>query len=224
VGKLLYAAGVPRTVVGVVENIPHNAYGADSPQTFIPHVQFAGNRNWALIQAVSFQGEPETLVSSLREQLRAVDPNLVLFRVRPMEELLADEVARQRFSMLLMGVFAGMALILAAIGIYGVLAYLVSQRGHEIGIRMALGAEPRDVRWLVVRQGMVLAGVGILVGTLVAGYLSQFLRTLVFEARLADPVVFGSVAVALGLTALLAAYVPARRATRVDPAAAFRGK
>ncbi len=224
IGKLLYAAGVPRRVVGVVENVPHDVYGAESPQTFIPHVQFAGNRNWALIQAVSYQRDPSSLVSSVREELRAVDPNLVLFRVRPMEDLLAGGVARQRFSLLLMGVFAGIALLLAAVGIYGVLAYLVGQRVHEIGIRMALGAEPGDVRWLVVRQGMFLAGSGIFICLLAAGYLGQFLRSLVFEARLADPMVFGGVALGLGITALVAAYIPARRATRVDPAVAFRGK
>ena len=223
-GKLLYAAGGARTVVGVVENVPHDPFGAVSPQTYIPHEQFAWNRNWALIQAVSFQGDPVSLVPAIREELRAVDPNLVLFRVRSMEELLVDGVARQRFSMLLMGVFAGMALLLAAVGIYGVLSYLVSQRGHEIGIRMALGADPGDVRWLVIRQGMVLAGIGITVGVILAGYLSRFLQSLAFEARLADPLVFGGVAVGLALTALLAAYLPARRATRVDPANAFRGE
>jgi predicted permease len=223
VGKLLYAAGGPRTVVGVVENVPHDPFGAVSPRTYIHHDQFAGNRNWALIQAVSFQGDPGELVSAVREELRGVDPSLVLFRVRSMEDLVVDGVAGQRFSMLLMGIFAGMALLLAAVGIYGVLSYLVNQRGHEIGIRMALGAEPGDVRWLVVRQGMVLAGAGIGVGLVTAGYLTQFLRSLVFEARLADPLVFGGVAVGLGLTALLAAFLPARRATRVDPASAFRG-
>lgn len=224
VGKLLYAAGEARTVVGVVENVPHDPFGAVSPQVYVRHDQFAGNRNWALIQAVSFEGDPGSLVSSVREELRVVDPNLVLFRVRSMEDLLVDGVARQRFSMLLMGIFAGMALLLAAVGIYGVLSYLVSQRGHEIGIRMALGAEPGDVRWLVVRQGMVLAGAGISVGIVSAAYLSRFLRSLVFEARLADPLVFGGVALGLGLTAFLAAYVPARRATRVHPASAFRGE
>jgi predicted permease len=224
VGKVLYAAGGPRTVVGVVENVPHDPFGSVSPQTYIPHDQFAGNRNWALIQAVAFQGDPDSLVPSVREELRAVDPNLVLFRVRSMEDLLATGLGRQRFSTLLMGVFAGMALLLAAVGIYGVLSYLVSQRGHEIGIRMALGADPGDVRWLVIRQGMMLAGVGITVGVVLAGYLSRFLQSLAFEARLADPLVFGGVAVGLALTALLAAYLPARRATRVDPANAFRGE
>ncbi|MGW8265781.1 MAG: ABC transporter permease [Longimicrobiales bacterium] len=223
VGKLLWAAGEARTIVGVVENVPHDVFGAVSAQTYIHHNQFAGNRNWALIQAVSFQGDPADLVAAVREELRGVDPSLVLFRVRSMEDLLVDGVARQRFSMLLMGIFAGMALLLAAVGIYGVLSYLVSQRGHEIGIRMALGADPGNVRWLVVRQGMMLAGAGIGVGLVTAGYLSRFLRSLVFEARLADPLVFGGVAVGLGLTALLAAYLPARRATRVDPATAFRG-
>jgi len=223
-GKLLWAAGEARRVVGVVENVPHDPYGSVSPQTYIHHNQFAGNRNWALIQAVSVQGRPESLVPGIREELRGVDPDLVLFRVRSMEDLLAEGVGRQRFSMLLMGVFAGMALILASVGIYGVLAYLVSQRSHEIGIRMALGAEPGTVRWMVVRTGLTLAGSGILIGALSAVYLGRCLRSVVFEVRVGDPILFGIVALGLGLTALLAAYLPARRATRVDPAASCRGE
>jgi len=224
VGKLLYAAGSPRTVVGVVEDVPHDAVGSGSPQTYIHHNQFASNRNWALIQTVAFEGDSGALVSAIREELRRVDPDLVLFRVRTMESVLAGGIARERFSMLLMGVFSVMALLLAAIGIYGVLSYLVSQRSHEIGIRMALGAAPRDVRRLVVGQGMVLAGVGIGAGMLAALFLGRWLRSMVFQVEVTDPWVFGLVAVGLTVTTWVSAYLPARRATRVDPAAAFRGE
>jgi putative ABC transport system permease protein len=164
------------------------------------------------------------MVSSIRDELRAVDPNLVLFRVRTMDDVLAGGIARERFSMLLMGLFSGMALLLAALGIYGVLSYLVSQRSHEIGIRMALGAEPSTVRGLVVGQGLVLAGAGMGVGILGALFFGRWLRSIVFEVRVMDPWVLGIVALGLGLTAWAAAYLPARRATRVDPAAAFRGE
>lgn len=222
VGKRLWAAGDDRTVVGVVEDVPHDPFGSISPQVFIPHDQFAENRNWALIQTVAYQGDEGSLTGSIREALRAVDPNLVLFRVRSMDDLLAGGVARQRFSMLLMGLFAGIALLLATMGIYGVLSYLVGQRRHEIGIRMALGAEPGSVRWMVVRQGLILAGIGIGVGIVTAGYLGRFLRSMVFEARLADPLVVAAAALGLVGAAFLAAYVPARRATRVSPARAFR--
>ena len=224
VGKVLYAAGTPRTIVGVVESVPHDPSGSLSPQTYIHHNQHAGNRNWAMIQAVSHQGDSGAMVSSIRDELRAVDPNLVLFRVRTMDDVLAGGIARERFSMLLMGLFSGMALLLAALGIYGVLSYLVSQRSHEIGIRMALGAEPRTVRGLVVGQGLVLAGAGMGVGILGALFFGRWLRSIVFEVRVMDPWVLGIVALGLGLTAWAAAYLPARRATRVDPAAAFRGE
>lgn len=224
IGKMIYAAGTGRTVVGVVETVPHDAIGSPSPQTFIHHNQFSGNRNWALIQTVAFDGDPGGLVSSIREELRTVDPNLVLFRVRTMDEILAGGVARERFTMLLMGLFSGMALLLAALGIYGVLSYLVNQRSHEIGIRMALGAEPGDVRGLVVGQGMILAGAGIGVGIVGALFLGRWLRSIVFEVPVSDPWVFGIVAGGLALTAWFAAYLPARRATRVDPATAFRGE
>ena len=224
VGKLLYAAQSARTIVGVVEDVPHDIRGTPSPQTFIHHNQFAGNRNWALIQTVSFDGDPGSLVASLREDLRAVDPNLVLFRVRTMDEIMAGGVAKERFTMFLMGLFSGMALLLAVLGIYGVLSYLVNQRSHEIGIRMALGAEPGDVRGLVVGQGMILAGSGIGVGILGALILGRWLQSIVFEVRVSDPWVIGIVAGGLALMAWVAAYLPARRATRVDPAAAFRGE
>ena len=223
-GKVLYAAGSPRRVVGVVEDVPHDAVGTASPKTYIHHNQFADNRNWALIQTVAFQGDAGDMVSTIREELRRVDPNLVLFRVRTMENVLGGEIATERFSMVLMGIFSILALLLAAVGIYGVLSYLVSQRRHEIGIRMALGAEHKNVRGLVVKQGMLLAGVGVVVGAVVALFLGRWLQSIVFQVEVTDPLVFGLVAMGLILTTWLAAYLPARRATRVDPAVAFRGE
>ncbi len=224
VGKVLYAAGSPRRVVGVVEDVPHDAVGTASPKTYIHHNQFAENRNWALIQTVAFQGDAGDMVSTIREELRRVDPNLVLFRVRTMENVLGGEIATERFSMVLMGIFSILALLLAAVGIYGVLSYLVSQRRHEIGIRMALGAGHKNVRGLVVKQGMLLAGVGVVVGAVVALFLGRWLQSIVFQVEVTDPLVFSLVAMGLDLTTWLAAYLPARRATRVDPAVAFRGE
>lgn len=224
VGSTLLVANEERRIIGVVENIPFDPFGEISPKVYILHDQYAGNRNWAMIQTVATRGNPEALVPALREVLRSVDPNLVLFRVRTMEDLLSASISQQRFSLTLMLVFAGMALLLAALGIYGVLSYLVSQRRHEIGIRMALGARRANVRRLVVGQGMMMAGAGILVGLAAAIYLSRWLRALVFQVEVTDPWVFGFVAAALAATAWLAAYLPARRATRVDPATAFRGE
>jgi putative ABC transport system permease protein len=224
IGKLLYAAGEPRRVVGVVENVPHDPAGSLSPQTYIHHNQFADNRNWALIQTVAFDGDPAPLIPVIRRELREVDPNLVLFRIRTMEEVLAGGIARERFSMILMGMFSGMALLLAVIGIYGVLSFLVSQRRHEIGIRMALGAEPRSVRGLVVSQGMTMAGLGIGAGILGALLLGRWLQSIVFQVDVADPWVIGIAATIFTAIAWFAAYLPARRATRVDPSMTFRGK
>ncbi len=131
-------------------------------------------------------------------------------------------IAREKFTFLLMGIFAAVALSLATVGIYGVLAYSVTQRTREIGIRMALGADLRAVRWAVVRHGAILAAVGISGGLLGAFALSQLLRSLLFEVRVRDPLTFTVVPITLALVALLAGYIPARRATKVDPIEVLR--
>ncbi len=223
VGATMSVAGGDRTIIGVVEDVPYDPYGEVSEKVYVPHAQYADNRNWAMIQTVAAEGDPGPLANAIREELRQVDPNLVLFRVRPMEEILGASLSRQSFSLLLMGVFAGMALLLAALGLYGVLSFLVSQRTHEIGIRMALGAQVSDVRRLVVGQGMALVGGGILLGLGAAVYLSRWLRALVFQVQVTDPPVLGAVTLILASVAWFAAYLPARRATRVDPASAFKG-
>ena len=224
VGRMVLAAGSPRRVVGVAEDTPHDALGALSPKAYIPHPQFADNRNWALIQVVAFRGDPNNIQRAVREELEAMDPNLVLFRPRTMGELLGANLASQRFSLVLMGVFAAMALALAALGIYGVLSYMVSERSHEIGIRMALGAQGPTVRRMVIGRAMAMAGAGIGIGLALALYLSRWLESMVFQVEVADPMVFGAVALGLGVMAWVAAFLPARRATRVDPARAFRSE
>ena len=141
-----------------------------------------------------------------------------------MEDILGANLASQRFSLVLMGIFAAMALGLAALGIYGVLSYLVSQRRHEIGIRMALGAQGPNVRNMVIGRAMTMAATGVGIGLVLALYLSRWLESLVFDVEVVDPVVFGGVALGLAATAWLSAYLPARRATQVDPARAFRSE
>jgi predicted permease len=206
VGRVVLAAGTPRRVVGIVEDVPHDAFGTLSPKAYIPHPQFADNRNWALIQTVSFQGSAANVQRAIREELRAMDPNLVLFRPRTMDQLLGASLGSQRFSLVLMGAFAVMALALAALGIYGVLSYLVSQRGHEIGIRMALGAQGAHVRRMVIGRAMAMAGAGTVIGLALAFYLSRWLESMVFEVDVVDPLVFGGVALGLTATAWLAAF------------------
>lgn len=221
-GKLIRVGGAERVVVGVVEDVPSDAFGEVAPKVYIPHAQFADDRNWALTQTLSFQGDLGVLISRLRQELGAVDPNLVLFRVRPLENVLGGALTQQRFSVLLMEAFAGLALLLAIIGIYGVLSYLVSQRKHEIGVRIALGAGTGAVRRMLVREGLVLSGIGVILGLGLAVYLSRWLQALVFEIEVADPWLFCAVALSLGGVAGVASYLPAQQATRVDPASAFR--
>jgi predicted permease len=221
-GKLIRVGGAEWVVVGVVENVPSDAFGEVAPKVYIPHAQFADDRNWALTQTLSYQGDLGVLTSRLRQELGAVDPNLVLFRVQTLEDVLGAALIQQRFSLLLMEAFAGLALLLAVIGIYGVLSYLVSQRRHEIGVRIALGAGTGTVRRMVMREGMVLSGIGVTLGLGLALYLSRWLQALVFEVEVVDPWLFGAVALCLAGVAGAASYLPARQATRVDPAAAFR--
>ncbi|MGD2123695.1 MAG: ADOP family duplicated permease, partial [Gemmatimonadota bacterium] len=221
-GKSIRVGGGERTVVGVVENVPSDAFGEVAPKVYIPHAQFGDDRNWALTQTLTYQGDLGMVVPLLRQELGRVDPNLVLFRVRPLEDVIGTALAQQRFSLLLMEAFAALALLLAILGIYGVLSYLVSQRKHEIGVRIALGAGSGTVRRMVLKQGLVLSGIGVTLGLGVALYLSRWLQALVFQVQVAEPWLLGVIALGLGGAAGAASYLPARQATRVDPASAFR--
>jgi ABC-type antimicrobial peptide transport system permease subunit len=161
-------------------------------------------------------GDP-ALVQTIREQLRLLDPALVLHQPRPLIEVIGRGQAREKFSLQLIGLFAGLALILAAVGLYGVLAYAVASREREIGIRMALGATGSSVRGMFLRTAAKLAATGLFVGTIAALALTQGLRSLVFGVSLYDPIVFLGAALTLGSAAAAAGWIPARAAARVDP-------
>jgi ABC-type antimicrobial peptide transport system permease subunit len=154
--------------------------------------------------------------------LRNLDPDLPMYYVRTMEQRVDESLARRRFSMLLLGVFASIALALATIGIYGVMAYLVNQGTRELGIRMALGASPRNILKLVVRQGMALAFAGVTLGLAASFLFTQLIRSLLFGVRATDPITFTGISFLLAIITLLACSIPAQRASRIDPLTSVR--
>ena len=173
--------------------------------------------------AVQMSGDPALLVTAIRAQVRGLDRHLPMAHVRTLRSLVNDSMARTSFILLLLGIAAAVALLLSMVGIYGVVSYVVGQRRREFGVRMALGATARDVRRMVVREGVMLGAAGVSVGLIAALALSRLLRTLLFGVSASDPVTYGLVAVALLGVAVLASYLPARRASATDPTEALRG-
>jgi putative ABC transport system permease protein len=208
------------TVVGVVGDVRHSDLeSAPRPEAFLAHAQ----ESWSSMTVVlKVDGDPSSLVAAVTDQVRSMDPDQPVFSVRTMEEVRAASVAGRRFSMALLAGFAGLALVMAAVGLYGVISYSVAQRTHEIGIRMALGAKAGDVLRLVVRQGLGLVGMGVAAGLVAAYALTRFLEGMLFGVSPTDPATFAGIAALLVGVALLASYVPARRAARVDPMVALR--
>jgi ABC-type antimicrobial peptide transport system permease subunit len=166
--------------------------------------------------------DPAGLVGAVKSALRSLDADLPMYYVRTMRQRVGESLARRRFSILLLGVFASVALALATIGIYGVMAYLVNQGTREIGIRMALGATQHDILGLVVRQGMTLALSGVSIGLMVALLLTRLIRGLLFGVQATDPLTFVGISALLAVIALLASYIPAQRAARIDPMVSLR--
>jgi putative ABC transport system permease protein len=162
------------------------------------------------------------MTNTLRQEVRALDPQQALSNIRTAEQVLAQSIARPRFNTTLIAILASVALLLAAVGIYGVIAYSVTQRTHEIGVRMALGATTGDVLRLVVRQGVTVALTGLAIGSAAAFAATRMLGTLLYGISAADPVTYVVLALLLGAIALLATYIPARRATKVNPVIALR--
>jgi putative ABC transport system permease protein len=218
----------PRVVIGVIADIKE--IGLDQPARptiYIPQAQVFDSFNqmtnfWFASTCIVKTARPLNLDSEIRTIVAAVDPEEPVARIESMDRVLAHSIALQRFLMILMGIFAGLALVLAAVGIYGVLSYQIARRTHEIGIRMALGAAPGDVLRLVLREGMFVVFAGVVVGIAAAFGLSRFLASVLFGVQPADPLTFAAVVFVLVAVALLACYIPARRATRVDPLVALR--
>jgi putative ABC transport system permease protein len=208
------------TVVGVVNHVKN--YGIDQESRVEAYVPYLQSPVTGLTLLVKGPGDAAAAARAMRQAVRDADPTLPIYAVRTMEEYLARTLSPKRLMMLLLAVFAGVALTLAAVGIYGVMSYAVTQRTSEIGIRMALGAHPRDVLRLVVGQGMLLAIGGVLIGLAAAFALTRLLETLLFGVSATDPATFAGVALLLAGVAGLASWIPARRAARVDPLVALR--
>jgi putative ABC transport system permease protein len=209
------------TVIGVVGDV--RGYGLDQaarPELYFPHAQLRRASAMALVMRTS--GDPRALANSARGVIGEIDPNQPVFKIRTMEDVLASSLARRRFALVLMLIFAAVALVLAALGIYGVMSYTVAQRTQEIGIRVAVGARPIDVLGMVVRQGMTLVALGLLAGVAGALVLTRLLSALLYGVAATDAATYVIIAAALASVALVAILVPARRATRVDPMLALR--
>jgi predicted permease len=209
-----------QTVVGVVGRVKQDTLDSDPRIAFyLPQTQFPTRAMTVVLHSGS---DPAGLVNAVRNELRALDSDLPMYYVRSMRQRVDESLARRRFTMLLLGVFAGVALVLAAIGIYGVIAYLVSQSTREIGIRMALGATRRNILSMIVRHGMALALSGVAIGLAGAFLFTRLIRSLLFGVEATDPFTFVGISTLLAFIALLASYFPARRAAQIDPIVSLR--
>jgi putative ABC transport system permease protein len=209
-----------REIVGVVGDVKHfSLEDAAKPELYLPYAQ-RPTQNQTLV--IRTEAEPAALVAAVRGEVRALDKDLPLYGVKTMEDYLDESVAARRLNMLLVGVFAAVALLLAGVGIYGVISHSVTERTREIGIRMALGASSQDALRLVVRRGMTLALMGVGLGLTGSVALTWLMKNLLFGVSATDPLTFVVIALLLTLVALLACWIPARRAAKVDPMIALR--
>jgi putative ABC transport system permease protein len=220
-----------REIVGVVADVKENGLDQDPPPImYLPGAQVSdgltrlGNSVIPASWIVQTAGSPAGLIAQIQKEFLAVDAQLPLSRIRTMEQVVSTSIARQNFNMLLLTIFGAIALLLAAIGIYGLMSYSVEQATHDIGVRMALGAARRDILALVVARGMALAGIGLAAGLAAAFAAARLLSKMLFGVKATDPVTYAAVAVSLGFVALLACYLPARRAMRIDPLIALRSE
>lgn len=218
--QLGWGGNEPKEIVGVVGNVRHR--GLDDqprPEMYVPQAQFNTMDMTLLVKANT---RPESLTQLITAEVRKLDPQLPITDIKTLDQYRSDTVALPRFNLLVLGLFAGLALALTIIGLYGVISYAVTQRTNEIGVRMALGAQPLDILRMILQQGMGLVLVGVVIGLAGAWAVTRVMGSFLYEVSTSDPVTFFSVAALLTLIALLASFIPAYRATKVDPVIALR--
>jgi predicted permease len=209
-----------RTVIGVISNAREYSHEKEPPiAVYFPHEQYLARNMFLVVRTTQ---EPEQMTTAVGGGIQAVDPDMPAFDVASMDQRLYEALARRRFAMFLLGIFAAIALLLASIGIYGVMAYSVSQRTREIGVRLALGAQPGAILRLIVHRSLVLAFSGIGIGLIGAFALTRLMASLLYGVSATDVLTFAAMPLVLGVVALVAGYVPARRAAKVDPIVALR--
>ena len=219
-GARLTQWDLTREIVGIVQDVKFRGIGTDVEPAIYPTFSQSPFPGFSLL--LRSRTSPERSFARMREIVRSMDPELALSRFTTLEDRLSAAVAGPRFTMILFGLFAGVALVLAALGIYGVMSYSVAERTHEIGVRMSLGAGRRQVLGVVLAQGLRLAALGIGLGIVAAIFLSRALETLLFGVERLDPVTFATVPLLAAFVALTACTIPAVRATRVDPISTLR--
>jgi putative ABC transport system permease protein len=209
-----------REIIGVVGDVRNRGLNTDSPAAYyVPQTQIPFSQ---LVGVIKTSNEPRSLISAVTKEVGAMDQDVPVFAVKTMEEYLSASVAGPRFSTTLLSIFAAVALVLTIVGLYGVMSYSVAQRTNEIGIRLALGAQSRDVLLMIVKQGGALILSGLVLGLGGAYAATKLIQSLLFGVTAKDPFTFAAVAVLLAIVALLACYIPALRATKVDPMDALR--
>jgi putative ABC transport system permease protein len=217
-----YDQGVAREIVGVTSNVRHFGLDAEpKPEMYVPQYQYESLSSYLTVRT---SGDPLSLTSSVAQATREIDKDVPIYNVTTMSQTISTSVARQRFSMLLMSIFAGIAALLACIGLYGVIAYAVTQRHNELGIRLALGAHTGHILRLIVGHGLKLALIGIGISLFAAFLLTRVISSLLYGVSATDPFIFAGIALFLTLVALVSSFLPARRATQVDPIIALRSE
>jgi putative ABC transport system permease protein len=222
-GKRIQIGGpAPREIVGIIENISHFGVGDESkPEVFVPYSQVAMN---AMFLVVRTSSAPKNIIGAVQREVLTGDPNQPVSKIKTMQELYSESIAERRFTMTLLTIFAAVALIMAAVGMYSLVSYAIKQRAYELGIRMALGATPSEIIKMVLRQGASLAAIGSVVGIVAALLLTRIMSSMIYGVGVTDPITFISITAISFVTAIIASYIPARQATRIDPMTVFRSE